>query len=387
MPSSRSEDEALAFLAEQQRRHESLRSAQRGRVIGDELRLGGESYRLHSHPTLPESQTVSGVLGEGTFLLNPVNRQQLGVAALAPGGAYEVLLVDTEGGLWRTEYGVVTPGLPQITQGILVYTTRVVHMGETEITARQPRDTGQIATEIVELIRRVGVDFSPGIVATAVLMKLEPHDLTDEEVMEVLQGVERRGVLPELLHLIHDQEFRECLHEKGVTWDYVFMNWEPRFNDSSLVFAGFVVGVGENLLDSIRLIAVLAGSPFSEELANERDEFFAAIKAFFENPIVMAQAGIEQLYDTFVDHLYNLRFFHAGRILGHVTITLLTLPSAIRSLPSAARAIARGGGHDRPAVASGGSRVRGVGAGGRTLRATPAGPVRHARRVHADVLR
>jgi hypothetical protein len=226
----------------------------------------------------------------------------------------------------------------------LVYTTRVVYGAQTRITARPPADTRRIAAEIVEMIRRLGVNLNPGIAGNAVVMILERHDLTNEEVMDVLQEVERYGMIVDLLQLIHDPRFRAYLMEKEVPWPYVFHNYRSNFNDSGVLFAGFLIGVGENLIDAVyavRLVAVLAGSPFSEELADERDEFFSAIASFFDNPVVMAQAGVAQLYNTFVDHLYHLRFYEAGVILGHVTITLLTLPSAVRSLPSAARAIIR----------------------------------------------
>jgi hypothetical protein len=179
------------------------------------------------------------------------------------------------------------------------------------------------------------------MVATQVVMLLRSAHLTSEEMMEVLRRVEEEGELANLLGLVSLPWFRQFLRSQGVSWQFIFMNWEAGVLDCGAIFAGFLAGAGETVVDAIRLIVALVGSPFSEALAQERDQFLTAIEQFFTHPITTASEAAQTSYQSFVDHLWNLRMFEAGRMLGFAATTVLTLPSAIRSVPSLARSVAR----------------------------------------------
>lgn len=334
-------DENVQSFMERYRRMINPPPTTMGRIIGNHLHYRGEIYRLRNHPGLEAIETVSSTLREGLFLLQPINRAQLGGAALAPGGGYTILKVDTRGQLYETGLGVVTHGLELIPDGILIYTTRVRHVAPEEVRGRQPRDTESLTRRVLQVMDEPGgVDLNPGIVAMIILQILEPQDLTNEELMDILQRLDQRGRLSELLNLVGVQRFRNYLRDSGISWNFIFMNWEARINDSLAIFSGVLVGAGENLADVLRLISILIGSPFSAELARERDAFFAGISQFFAHPVMTTSQGLQLLKQTFLEKLWNLQLFDAGRIIGNAAVTILTLPSAIRSLPRAARAIA-----------------------------------------------
>ena len=173
----------------------------------------------------------------------------------------------------------------------------------------------------------------------AILSWLERESLTPTEMMDLLQRLRAHGRLGQFLNLVSHRDMRRFLREREVPWQFILQNWEPDADDSGVFFGGFIVGAGENVYDAVRFVAVIVGSPFSEELARERDQFWEAIKLFLSSPLLLIEQGIEQLLKAVEERLWNLEFFEAGRILGNVTVVLLTLPSALRKLPDLARKV------------------------------------------------
>lgn len=102
-----------------------------------------------------------------------------------------------------------------------------------------------------------------------------------------------------------------------------------------------LAGAVENVVDLVTFVYAVVGSIYDPETAREMRHIVTALGQFFSHPMVTAQAGIALLRDSFVNALWELDFFEAGRIAGNVVVFLLTLPSFIKSLPRAARALVR----------------------------------------------
>ena len=256
------------------------------------------------------------------------------------GGAYTVFLAGKNGDYAATGLGVVTRGLGAHNRS-LATTGGTVVAPLIEVQGRRPRDTHAIALQIRAVLDLHGKFANRAISATHLLLQLEPQRLTATEIMEVLAFLERQGTLAQFLNHVSVPRLREYLREMGVDWSYIYSHWEASIHDSGAFFMGFLIGAAENVTDVVVLIYTLVGSVFSEELAKKRYEFFSAIKQFVLHPIVTAEQGLSLLATTMEDHLWNLRFFEAGRIFGNLAVVVLTLPAAMKALPGAAQTAAK----------------------------------------------
>ena len=329
-----------AFLLQTRDRFPSLlEGVVTGRISGNILEFGERNYLLLPTPVLQEGQTVSLRLGEGVFFLRPTSAGGA-IRALA-GGAYEIVGVNAGGNLEPTNLQVRTGGLVSISEGILVYSASIRHIAEERISVRPPRDTEALAEQIIERLSGAGRITAPGIVASQILQLLSRARLNNDEMMDILQRLETAGQIGRFLEFVRFPWFRQFLRARGVSWMYIFMNWEASINDCGAIFAGFILGAGESWVDVARLIGVLVGSVWSRELEEQIDQFFRAIAQFFEHPITNTVRAVQEGYESFVNHLWNLELFEAGRILGQIGIVVLTLPTAIRSIPRLAQAVAR----------------------------------------------
>jgi hypothetical protein len=328
------------FLAAVAGRIPDLAGLPRGRLRGNLLTIMGGAFTLHTGVPLGEGGTVSGVLGPGVFHLRPVPRSGLGVAALAPGGAYEAVGVESHGRRVPAGLRVVTYGLPAVPGGLLVYSPRTLYMPELLVEGRPPADVAALARQVELHLDTAGSVLNPALTAYLILATLGPRQLTNEETMALLLELREDGRLGEFLNLVRLPRFRQYLRDQGVDWSFIYAHWEPSFNDSGLFFAGFLFGAGESVADALRLVAILIGGSFSEELAEERSALFEGVRRLVEHPVLSAVQGARQLVAAVEDALWELEFFEAGRILGNLTVVLLTLPSAIRALPRAVAALA-----------------------------------------------
>ena len=326
------------FLGSIRQRVAAFRSATIGRIEGNVLHADGRSYTLSSAGPLGETDTVGSRLEGGAVYLSPTTRERLGVLMLVEGQAFEVYRIDAELRLHATGMIVVASGLSE-SRGILGYVEHVLRFQEIPVEARAPRDTASIAGAVIWCIDNLLVTLAPLQTSMAILANLEPHDLTNDEVMDVLRRVEAAGRLTRLVSLIQIPRFRAYLRRKGVPWEYIYSHWEPGVNDSGQLWAGFAIGAAENVYEGLRFFYVIIGSLFSDELLKEGREMAEGIKKFFEHPLVNAGAGIARAYDQFQEKLWNLEFFDAGRTLGNATVAVLTLYQGVRSLPKAIQAL------------------------------------------------
>ncbi|MET8507951.1 hypothetical protein ABZV60_25350 [Streptomyces sp. NPDC004787] len=318
-----------------------FRNAPTGRISADTLVLGEQRIRLV--PGLggtDKDRTVAARLGEGAYYLDPIPRERFGLqAAAVPGAGYAVHQVGDDGRRHDTGLRVLTWNTAAVPAGILAYTTDINTLRETTIVGRKPGDPRTAAARIAAALDK-GLSQAPGSVV-ATTLKAHLRDLDDEELMAAFEELRKLGKLGETLALVRVREFRAYLHERKVPWSYVFANWEPNVADGAAVFSGVLWGAGESVTDVLEVIGMLAGSLFSERLAQERHRFWTAIVACIQHPVVTGQAGLQQLRDTFWEKLEQLEFFDAGRFLGQLVVALLTLPEAIRALPKLARSAAR----------------------------------------------
>lgn len=215
--------------------------------------------------------------------------------------------------------------------------------------------TTELARRVVAIIeetsRGIAAFGGTGSVVGSILSWLKREDLSPAEVMDVLAHLRRSGHLAHFLNLVSHRDLRVYLREKQVPWHFVLQNWEPSINDSGNFFAGFVIGAGEAVTDLLRLLVVIVGSPFSKELAVERDkfwesvkfllsdEFHAMVRQFAPSPVELAKLGLEALGRNVEQKLWNLEFFEAGRTLGYAFATMLTVLQALRKLPAVLKAI------------------------------------------------
>lgn len=199
-----------------------------------------------------------------------------------------------------------------------------------------------LSIEIIIILDRLkggklGLLTGTGQTVGAILSWLERENPTPTEVMEILQRLRSAGRLGKFLNLVSHRDMRRFLREKQVPWNFVLQHWEPDINDTGTFFAGFVIGAGQNVVEGIRFVAVIIGSPFSEELARERSQFWEGISLFLSSPFLLIQQGVEQIFAEVEEKLWNLSFLEAGRVLGNVTVTLLTMVEAFHKLPDLMR--------------------------------------------------
>lgn len=312
-----------------------------GRISADSLLIGGTSVRLV--PALggtDADRTLAARLGGGAFYLDPIARERVGlVAAAVPGAGYAIQRVGDDGRRQDTGLRVITWDTATVPAGILAYTSDLTTLREIRIVGSKPGDPKAAAARIAAALKD-GLAMAPASVI-ATTLKAHLRGLGDDEIMVALEELRRLGRLGEALALVRVREFRQFLKEHGVPWSYVFANWEPDVADGAAVFSGVLWGAGENLYQVLELVTVLAGSLFSEKLAQERHQFWTAIVAFVQHPLVTGEQGLRLLRDTFLEKVEQLEFFDAGRIIGQIAMTLLTLPKAIASVPKLAASTAR----------------------------------------------
>ncbi|UNZ21175.1 PD-(D/E)XK nuclease family protein [Streptomyces sp. 891-h] len=316
------------------------RGAALARIAADSLLLGGAAIRLMAADGTGPQRTVAARLGPGTFYLEPIAREGMGLLAVAaPGAAYAVHRVAADGRRHPTGLRMIAYEADPVPAGILADCTDLNTLPLITITGRVPHDRRAIAARIADALRR-GLASAPGSVVSGVLLA-HLRDLDHDEVMDVFEELRVLGRLGETLNLVRVREFRNFLHDRRVPWTFVFANWEPSAADTAAVFSGVLWGAGENLYQALEVLAVLAGAPFSEQLAKERHQLWTAVVTFAEHPVLSSYEGLRQLRDVFLEKLEQLEFFEAGRIIGQVVMTLLTLPEAVASVPKLASGAAR----------------------------------------------
>lgn len=323
--------ERLAAL--RSRMGHEYRHALLGRISVDDVVVGSVSVRLV--PALggtDHDRTIAVRLGAGAFYLDPIARERVGlVAAAVPGAGYAVHRVAADGRRHDTGLRVITRDAASVPAGVLAYTGDFTTLREITIVGRRPGDFRAVAALIAADLER-GLSGAPGSVVTAT-MKARLKGLDHDELMACFEELRRLGKLGETLALVRVRAVRAFLHERQVPWTYIFANWEPDAADGAQVLAGILWGVGEFEYQALELLGILAGSPFSERLAQEGHQLWTALVASVQHPLVTAEQGLRQLGDAFVEKLEQLEFFDAGRIIGQVLMALLALPELIRSLP------------------------------------------------------
>lgn len=345
---SKSGAEADRMLAHLRATIPELRGLPLGGIRGNRLHIGGRPYALLPSRVIEAPQTISTVLGEGVFVLQPTPDVNFGISSLAAGEAYEVLAVDPGGIRTATRVRVITDEPLPNASGVLIYCRPMRLESEIPIEARVPADTTALAQRLMVAISnpltRKG---APGNVVIVVMANLEERDLTDDEVMEILRLLDQSGMLTAFFELHPDHRLRDYLRRKHVPWEFVYSHWESGLNDSLAVFAGFLFGAGESFYDFVHLIYTLTGSIFSKELAAERDKFFTALGQLFSHPLVTSQKGVAELVKSFEEKLWRLEFFEAGRTVGYIVASLVTLGLGAKGVVQGATQIAKAA----PAVA------------------------------------
>jgi hypothetical protein len=337
-PQPETADQVDGFLAMVAGRVVDLHGLGRGQLSGNVLTTADGEFTVHAAAPLGEGDTVSSRLGPGVFHLRPVPSDGLGAAVVAADGSYEVDHVDARGGRTPTGLRVVTRDLPPAPGGLLVYSPHAA-CPEATVEGRPPADVDRLARHVMRVMDDAGPTPEPALTAYLILATLGPQRLTAEETMALLTRFRDDGRLVEFLNLVGLPRFRQYLRDQGIGWSFVYANWEPSFNDSGLFYAGFLIGSGESAVDAVRLAAALIGATFSEELAQERAEFFEAVRRFIAYLVTGAVEGVRQQVKMAEDALWDLEFFEAGRILGNLAVALLASPEAVRALPRAVRGI------------------------------------------------
>ena len=333
-----SRERSNRFLRDLREQNAAFRGTMVARIEGNILLIGGAEYTLVPATPLAEMETDGSTLRGGAVYLLPTERRALGVVSLAAGDAFRVFTIDTNLHLRDTGMRVLARGL-SAGAGILGYVDHTLRFAETLVQARKPRDTAALAQTVLWCVDNLAVNLAPSQTVTALLVQLEPEDLTSEEMMDILRRVGDAGRLTQLVSLIQIPRWRAFLRGKGVPWDYIYSHWEPGINDSGQLWAGFMFGAAENVYEAARFFYVIIGSLVSKELEKEGVEMAQAIKKFFAHPLVNAKAGISHAYADFQEKLWNLEFFDAGRVLGNAVVALLTLYEGIASLPKALRGL------------------------------------------------
>ncbi len=215
--------------------------------------------------------------------------------------------------------------------------------------------TAELARRVTAILEATSRGFGAlggtGSVVDSILSWLQREELTLAEVMEVLAHLRRSGHLARFLNLVSHRDLRRYLRDKQVPWHFVLQYWEPSVNDSGNFFAGFLIGAGETVTELLRLLVAIVGSPFSKELAQERDKFWESVKfllsdefrellrRFAGSPAEVAKLGLEAFSRDVEQKLWNLEFFEAGRTLGKALAALLLVVQALRRLPAVLQAI------------------------------------------------
>jgi hypothetical protein len=347
------DDKALeAFLVALRRRMgPEFRRTRIARIDGSDLHLEGRVVRLVR--ALKEGEdgapTVGTVLGEGAFYLDAVDREHtsLGLtAATVAGGAYRVQRVASDGRREDTGMRVITSELDKIPAGVLTYISRGTTTLQ-EITIRgRPRPDARTVAGRLEKVLDGGIAYAPASVIT-ITVTAQFRGLDDDEVMEVLAEMQRRGRLGELFDLIRVTGFREFLRAKHVPFTYVFANWQPSLQDNIAFFNGVLVGAGENFYQVAEMIGILIGALFNEEYAHQAHAMWEGMGRLVAHPLVVAEEGLQSFVREFKDTLLDLRFFDGGRQLGNAVVTAITIWEAAGTLaklgPRAARLGVRAG--------------------------------------------
>lgn len=327
--------------------------ARLGRIDGSDLHVEGHTVRLlMSHDREHSAGTVGTTLGAGVFYLNPVPRKHAGLVALTEGGVYAVSRVAQDGEREDTGVRVVTWGLASIPAGVLAYVpSNVIWLQQTTIVGRPPPDIKAIAAAVAADLDRHHKAWAPASVTSMVVLA-RMRGLDHDELMKLLSELGDLGKLGQMLTLVRASEFRNFLRDRQVPWTYVFANWEPNIQDAAAFFAGVLIGGGENAYDMLKFVADLVGVLFSDELVKKAREFWLGVVRLANHPLLFMDAGMRALRDAivegmpalrdaFLERLFRLEFFDAGRILGNAVVTLMTLASAIKSLPKLAASVTR----------------------------------------------
>jgi hypothetical protein len=175
-------------------------------------------------------------------------------------------------------------------------------------------------------------------------------EITDAEVMEILKRLEAEELLAQLLKYRFDPSIYEFLLLHGFTWNDVLAHWKPSLNDAAQFLGGLYIGTLENFVEGIRFIAYLTVSPFIDniadaaerlgiidsdgvaELVEDRDQFWNAIGVFVKSPIVTTLTGVKNLLHEIDAAFARTDFFEAGRKFAIIVVTLIALPSAVRTI-------------------------------------------------------
>lgn len=208
--------------------------------------------------------------------------------------------------------------------------------------------TVELARRIVTILEAtslIGPFGGTGSTVGAILSWLRRDDLSRAELQLVLEQLRRSGHLAQFLNLVSHRDLRGYLREKQVPWEFVLRNWEPSFNDSGNFFTGFLIGAAESATWLLRLLISIVGAPFSKELAEERDkfwqtvefmlsdEFASLLRQFLDHPADYVRLGVDRFRAEVAEHLWNLEFFEAGRLMGSSTVAVLTAAKGLRELP------------------------------------------------------
>ncbi|MFI9213644.1 hypothetical protein ACIGW7_36590 [Streptomyces sp. NPDC053253] len=333
-----------ALAAVRDRMGPAFRAAPLGRITLNTLFFGDSS--AHLMPALGAAAqaspaTVSARLGPGTFYLQPVPRDRMGlVAAAAPGAAYAVQRVAADGSRLDTGLRVLTRDTDPVPAGIVAYTTDTAAAPPPPPAPAGGKggDPKQAVALIVAALPHLGPT-SPASVATG-LLKAYLRDLDHDGLMAAFEELRRLGHLGTVLAFARVREFREFLNARGVPRAYVLKHSELDAADLAALVGGIVWGAGESYYQVIELIGILAGSFTSEELARERHQLWLGIVALVENPVVTGTTGVGLLIATIMEKFEQREFFDLGRIVGQIAVFVWTAWTALKSAPAVARRVA-----------------------------------------------
>ena len=189
--------------------------------------------------------------------------------------------------------------------------------------------------ERIRLILDALVDWDqtlPFLAAELIAAELEPAALSRKELLQVLNSLKASGHFDRFFIVLGTSRFsrlRRVLGRAGLDWEYFVNNFRLNPAHVASFFAGFAVGVGQFYFEALYLFWMLSGSLIDEGFARERGAFVSGLVQFFKHPIVAATKGLVELEASLSDHLVFLEFFEAGRIVGQIVITLLTLGASL----------------------------------------------------------
>ncbi|AZM46639.1 hypothetical protein DMB38_13215 [Streptomyces sp. WAC 06738] len=332
-----------ALAAVRDRMGPDFRAAPLGRITVNTLYFGETS--AHLMPAAgggapPGPATVSARLGPGTFYLQPVPRERLGILAVtAPGAAYAVQRVAADGGRQDTGTLVLTRDVEPVRAGIVAYTTDIgaAPPPAPAPAGRKPGDPKQAVALIVAALPHLGPT-APASVATG-LLTAYLRDLDHDGLMAALEELRRLGHLGTVLAWARAREFRRFLSERGVPRAYVLKHSVLDAADVAALVGGIVWGAGESYYQIVEIIGILAGSAASERLAQERHQLWQGIVLFVENPLVTGVLGVSLLVATMMEKFEEREFFDLGRIVGQIVVFVWTTWQALKSLPAVARRV------------------------------------------------